>query len=79
MYTCIVKVDQQWSVGRVMGRDILSNSTGYKERLREAKMKGVQVNEDRRRSRIEAEQMYDTRQLQQQASLTFDLHIENRG
>ena len=54
-----------------MGRDTLSNSTEYKERLREGRKKGLQVQAGRRR--IEADQVYVIRQLQQQVSLTFDL------
>ena len=67
MYGCmdpLVHVDQQWSVGRVMGRDMISNSIEYKKRLAEGKMKGVLA--DRRSSRIEADQTYEIRQVQQQ-------------
>ena len=60
--------DGEWSVGRVLKRDTLSNNTVYQDMLREGRRKGLPVAGVAGRRTVEEEQ--EIRQLQEQVSVT---------
>ena len=60
--------DGEWSVGRVLKRDTLSNKTVYQDMLREGRRKGLPVANVAGRRTVEEEQ--EIRQLQEQVSVT---------
>ena len=55
--------DGEWSVGRVLERDTLSNNTVYQDLLREGRRKGLPV------AGVEEEQ--EIRQLREQVSVGY--------
>ena len=61
--------DGEWSVGRVLKRDTLSNKTVYQDMLREGRRKGLPVAGVAGRKTVEEEQ--EIRRLQEQVSVRY--------
>ena len=61
--------DGEWSVERVLDRDILSNNTVYRDMLREGWRKGLPVASVAVRRTVEEEQ--EIRQLREQVSIRW--------